>query len=143
MSEKLFSGPSMISIQGEKVLKILNINGEYSEYQVFGFNNPQVRIKDFRKDLLNKAATVLESEHDYGFAKDFNSPAYIEITKNRNGCESLDIELYQPNEQYPQHMLWIAIGMENEIPIYDYVFMENNKLEKDKIAFISIYRRPL
>ena len=130
----------MIYIQGDKVLKILDINGEYSEYQVLGFKDPQIRIRDFRQDLLRKATEVRESDNDYGFANDFNSPAHVEIKKNGNGTTRWEIDLFSTHEQNPQYRLWIAIGVNNSIPVYDYLMLDSVFIDKDQLALISLYK---
>ena len=138
--ETLFTGSSHVDIQGKHVLLFENVNQEYTEYSLIGYENYPVKIFDYRDFGLAAINTLIETKKLEDFAPKFNHPANTTIMKSDQG--EIRIELRKTDERNPPHMLWISIGIqETKIPAYDFVLKMLEPF-KEKTALLSLYRRP-
>ena len=137
---KLFSGPSHVDIQGERVLRFEEINQGFAQYSLIGYENgKQVKIIDYRDFGLKAMQSLLETGVLEDFAPKFNHPANTTIVKTGDG---LRIELRDTDVENPPYMLWISIGIDEEIiPDYEFLIREMQPYS-DNVALLSLYKRP-
>jgi len=119
MENLSFSQSARVEIQGDRVLRFVALDKQKAEYKTIGFDNPTITIKDYRPIGLATMAQLLETGNLQEFAPRFNTPAYVEISVQDT---DILVELHETDETTPLHTLWIAIGIEEYIPVYDYVF---------------------
>lgn len=140
MEKIYFSGPSHVQIQGDQVLRFISLENEFASYQLIGFEENPVTIVDYRSFGINAIKTLIFDERLYDFAPKFNKPSYVTIVESING--ELLIKLQETAELNPPFMLWIAIGMEEDPPNYSYLFREIVPYHQNKLAVLSLYKRP-
>lgn len=141
MSETIFEGPALVEMQGLRVFSFLDKNQDYARYTLIGFSNPEVLLFDYRTEGLNAIQHVLDSGDLNTFAGKFNRPAEIRVWSPEPN--RLQIELKDSRSENPEHVLWVAVGMEGGLPAYDFSFCEINPLEDGKYALLSIYAQPV
>ncbi len=143
MKPKDFAQPSWIAFQGDRVLRLLHQNADYAQFELIGFEN-KVALFDYRPKTLKVLEGILaHREKVNAFPLAFNTPAFVHIKDLQSS--SLEIRLTETDNPQPLFMLWAAIGLEDGVPIYDYVatrYAPLDPLDETKIAFFSIYRRP-
>ena len=135
----LFSNTAQIEIQGDRVLRFIEVNHEQAEYQVIGFDAPVITVRDHRRVGLRAITQLLDTGNLSDFAPRFNVPAYVTISDQDSS--HILIELCETNDPAPAHMLWIAIGIKDCIPVYDYVFEQLVPLGSKGFAFLALYQR--
>lgn len=136
MIHHIFSGCVQVEIQGPKVLRLLQRTIKFAEYEVVGFED-KVLIQDTRSRGL-QAIDYLESSGDSSyFPEEFSSPAYAQIVRDNKG--KLRIHLSDSFDSDLDFILWIAIGISNEIPLYDYQHQWIEYFDQDTIGMISIF----
>ncbi len=131
MVKPVFSGTAWVEIQGDRVLRFIDLNRDCAEYRVIGFDDP-IKVG------LKAISQVLETKRLNGFAGQFNAPAQIEISKPDSS--GLVIELRETSDPDPGHRLWIAIGIQGSVPVYDYLF-DCLAPFGDRFAFLAVFRR--
>ena len=137
----IFSGTTCVEIQGPRVLRFIGLTEDSAEFEVIGLSSPKVRVIDKRPSIIKAMETIIDSGEVHTLAPQFNTPARITISKEK--CEELSVKLEKTRAKKPRHMLWVAIGMENEaLPHYWYVNVQIQKMENEKFALFSLYRRP-
>lgn len=135
---ELFSGPAQVSIQGERVLRLLDFTGNQAKYEVIGFEELPVVLLDSRKRGLMAIQELLENGDLRAFAPKFNHPANVRITEDDN--TSVIIELTDTCE-HPRHLLWIAIGLRDSLPVYQYVYENIAPLHtQNEYAYLALYQ---
>ncbi len=138
MNKSVFSGTAWVEIQGERVLRLVERYPDHSEYRVHGFQDPVI-IKDYRQATKRALANVMDLGRDVKeFAPHYNTPALVYIESDSSG---VSIKLQDTDEHDPQHRLWIAIGIQDSIPVYDYIFDRLAPMNEDGFAFLALYRR--
>lgn len=138
MIQHIFSGHVQVEIQGPKVLRLLQRTIQYAKYEVVGFEE-KVAVQDSRAQGL-QAIDYLESSGDATyFPDDFSSPAYAQIFSDEN--DVLQIHLYDSQDGEPGQILWIAVGISNEIPNYSYLYKLIKFMGRGIIGMISILSR--
>jgi hypothetical protein len=137
----IFSNTAQIEIQGDRVLRFTNANHRQAEYQVIGFDDPVITVRDHRRAGLRAIVQLLDTGNSCDFAPRFNAPAHVTISVQ--DPSHILIELRETNDPAPIHMLWIAVGIKDCIPVYDYVFERIVPLENDGFSFLTLYRRNL
>jgi hypothetical protein len=140
-SNPIFSNTAQVEIQGDRVLRLQGVNHGQAEYQVIGFDDPVVTIRDHRRAGLRAITQLLDTGNLYDFAPRFNIPAHVTISAQDSS--HILVELCETNDPAPAHMLWIAVGIKDYIPVYDYVFERIVPLEDDSFSFLALYRRVL
>lgn len=138
MIQHIFSGHVQVEIQGPKVLRLLQRTMQYAKYEVVGFEE-KVAIQDSRVEGL-QAIDYLEASGDATYFPDaFSSPAYAQIFSDENNV--LQIHLSDTNDGEPGHILWIAIGISDEIPFYDYEFQWIELIDPNTIGMITVFSK--
>jgi hypothetical protein len=140
MSTILFNQPTHIELQGPRALRYIRKAADHAEFNVIGFEYPKVSIKDYRNESLDKLDEILDSEEYSQFAPVFNMPAQATITEFPSG--QIDIDLHPTKAQDPKFMLWIAVGIDNLIPVYKEKMLLIHPLDREKNALIYLYQRP-
>ena len=136
----IFSGPTHVDIQGERVLEFTRVDKTIAEYSLVGFEDYPVKIFDYRDVGLEAINSLLETDNLYDFAPKFNSPALTSIDKLDSG--EIQVRLRNTSEKNPPYMLWIAIGIEESIiPNYSFLMKEMLPFEKYSALF-ALYERP-
>lgn len=140
MKPKAFAQPAWISFQGDRVFRLLQHNPDSAHFEVIGFEN-QVQILDYRPGTLNTLEKILAQQQDVStFPAAFNTPALVDIEDLQ--ASTLKITLTETSNPYPLYMLWAVIGLDDGVPIFDYVATRYAPLDKTQIAFFSLYKRP-
>jgi hypothetical protein len=137
-SNPIFSNTARVEIQGDPVLRFVDANDGQAEYQVIGFDDPVITVRDRRRASLRAIAQLLDTGDLYGFAPQFNVPAHVTISVQ--DPSHILVELCETSDPAPAHMLWIAVGIRDYIPVYDYVFERIVPLEDDGFSFLALYR---
>lgn len=140
MDRILFSQPSFVTIQGPRVLEYLSRQQDSVTYNVIGFDGT-VYLIDYRHAGLKAIDRLLFSGNLDDFAPEFNSPAHVVIEETTHGY--LKVELHESNVNEPQYMLWIVVGLEDEMPVYDYLVEHLIPLADGRFALVALYKRPL
>ncbi|GEM_PF-1032365 len=140
MIETIFSNSSQVQIQGDAVLRIIEAGVDKAIYELVGFEHYPVRIEDTRPFGVAALADYMEDHQAAAFAPKFNHPAQVTISKGP-GSQML-IQLSETENENPDYMLWIAIGMQEEPPAYSFVFCENIPYQDNRTALLSLYERP-
>ena len=133
-------GTAEISIQGERVLNFINYTHDSAVYQVIGFTKPTITIVDYRETGLMAIHDLLNSGDLHEFAPRFNTPAKVSIHIDDEG--NVTIELEDPGNDLPHQMLWIVIGIQDSIPIYDYIFEMITPLDDGTFGFVAYFNIP-
>ena len=138
MNRLVFSGTAWVEIQGDCVLRLVDRWSDHSEYQVHGFQD-SVIINDYREATQRALANIMDHGQDVReFAPHFNTPALVQI---KSDSSNVSIQLKDTDDHDPQHRLWIAIGIRDSIPVYDYIFDRLVPMSQDDFAFVALYRR--
>lgn len=138
--EELFDGIVNVSIQGQKVLRLLDFTGNQAKYEVIGFEEIPIIIVDSRHLGVQAAQDLLESGDLLAFAPNFNQPAKAHVFEDENN--GLIIELTDTEETPPHHVLWIVVGLTNSLPVYEYIYEKITSLypSRSGYAYVAIYQ---
>lgn len=136
---KIFSGLVQVAIQGERVLRFIDLTEDQAIYEIIGFDDPNVTIIDHRLKALLAIQSLLQTGNLNAFAPIFNKPAVANITQDEMG--KLVIELSETSETHPNSILWVAIGIGDSIPVFDYIYEDIRPLDEEKYALLAIYQR--
>ncbi len=128
-----------ISIQGDRALRFVNCAQGRAVYDVIGFNNPAITIIDYRRCGLNAIHALLGGGDAENFASEFNLPARVEL---QNDHGNILIELNDPQDEQPGQMLWIAVGLQESIPVYEYLFESMAPLGNNAFSFVALFNIP-
>lgn len=137
MRHLLFSGPSAITIQGARVLRFINQQSSFAQYEVIGFDG-SILIRDYRSVGLKALNYMLETNQLKQFAYQFNKPSNLVIEEGNSG--TLYVTLCETLISQPEHMLWIVSGLPNYLPNYDYVIDHIVPMEDDSFSLFALYR---
>lgn len=129
-----------IEIQGDNVQNLLHLSQDLAKYEVIGFDKQKIIIDDYRKDKLLSLQKLIETDRLEEFANYFNTPA--RITLQYNDENDILVELNETDNPLPKNMLWIAIGIQDSIPIYDYEIEWISPLPNNEFAFFAIFQIP-
>lgn len=136
----LFTLSSHIEIQGDQVFDLLEWDKNHATYRVVGFKAPIITIVDYRREIIQKLSESLKRNNLAPFAYEFSSTAQLEVAETETG--NLHIKLFPSQDKMPKHMLWIAIGIDDAIPVYSYLIREVQPINESKYALFSLYERP-
>lgn len=135
MANFIFSGSILIQVQGLKALRLQKRHYDCAEYTVLGFDD-QVIIYDFRVEGLKAIDEVLNSHKTSDFPKAINKPAHLTMY-DLTDDEPMIIELRETNQPVT-HLLWIAIGLEQDIPIYEYDAGLVQWIDDERVALLML-----
>jgi hypothetical protein len=138
MSREVFSGAAWVEIQGERVMILVQVTNKFAKYKLTGFKHPII-IRDYRRQNLPLIRRAEAANDATGFANHFNAPAHIQIQRQKPS--RLLIQLRDIDEPDPPYRLWIASGIDDQIPVYDFVFERLARLAGDRFAFLALYCR--
>ena len=141
MGNQLFSGIAEVAIQGERVLRFVNSTQDRAVYEVIGFNDQNITIIDYRQAGLQAIQTLHQTGDLSAFAPIFNSVGRVELWETDEG--GMLIELSDSDEKLTEYVLWIAIGIEDSVPVYDYLVECIAPLEDDRYAFLALFHSPV
>ncbi|MBX3056677.1 MAG: hypothetical protein KF770_09415 [Anaerolineae bacterium] len=139
MMKTLFSGSVDIFMQGPRVLSISEVVSNFVECNHIGFEE-QVRILDFRRESLQVIRHALKTGDGSLFRQTFAQPAHAVIEKFPD--DQFRIMLYDTRSSEPEHVLWLAVGLDENFPVYDYLFYEIVPYEGEQFAVLACYHRP-
>jgi len=139
MTETIFSGVAHIELQGDRALRLIDVYQDHADFEVIGFDEPRITLRDHRRVSLDALAKVLKAENVHLLALKLNTPAQANVQLQNSG--DIAIELHETQAQDPAHRLWVAIGIQDRIPVYDYVFRQIAPLGDGRFAFLGLYRR--
>lgn len=141
MSRIIFSGITDVELQGEEVLQVVETNSDFIVFRLIGFSTPIVEIRDYREKSRVALDYALKTGDLKKFPYQFCVASNIIFLEKSNG--DIEITMYEPEQINSQsHMLWIAIGIENQVPVYNYLYYLIDQLPSGLNAFLSIYERP-
>ncbi len=126
---------ALVEIQGDKVLHYVEMQKDYALYQVIGFSSPPIQIMDYRAESNAGLKKILEGEDVYTFPSVFNRPATVKIIEEE---AQITVELSEAQGQ-PDHFLWVAVGMKDSIPVYDYKFRKLEFMDDNLFALFSLF----
>ena len=135
-----FSVTAQVEIQGPRVFKFLALNDTQAEFQVIGLSDPKIRVVDTRPKIRETMQDILQTKKVETLAGYFNTPARVTILPTEDG--EMVVRLDKTRAKNPRHMLWVAIGIGEDIPIYQYKKVEIQRMRDKNYALFSLYRRP-
>ncbi len=139
MSKIAYLVPAQVSIQGERVLRYISHTPQRAEYEIIGFEDPFIKLRDYRPVGLYAINDLLKTGYKYEFAPKFNSTALVTVFEEETG--DFVIELKETHEQYPIHTLWIAIGISDSIPVLQYKFRKIASLQNSLFALVALFQQ--
>jgi hypothetical protein len=140
MKNTVFSGTAQIEIQGPAVLEFVFLDDKQAEFEIIGLTDPVIRIIDSRPRVHNTMRQILQDGKVETMADEFNTPARVTILPTKD--EKMVVQLEPTRSQNPRHMLWVAVGIGEEIPYYDYKRVAIQQMEDKKYSLFSLYKRP-
>ena len=141
MIEPIFSGNAAVEIQGPQVLEFVSLDEKQAEFDVIGLSNPKIHVIDARPAVCNTMRAILENGKVETLADEFNKPARVTILPVQD--DQIVVRLDKTRAQKPRHMLWLAIGIGEDVPYYDYKQLEIQQMNDHSYALFSLYKRPL
>lgn len=136
MTRMLFNDNANVEIQGKEAFELVSFDSEQATYDLIGFVKPFVKIIDHRPDGLSALSEYLLSQGAYDFANFFCKISYVTLCEETEG--NILIELYPPTKLMSDYTLWVSIGIDGRVPIYNYGYYEYQQMNDGKFAFLSI-----
>lgn len=146
MGDICFESDVAIFLQGETgAIELLNCSNEFIEFSVIG---NKFKIVDYRKSIVKSANkmnsmenSVLEFAH---FLHVFQKSSHVKVFKSDDDEYDYVAVLTDGNDGLDdsKHAFWIAVGIGEEIPLYDYEILSVFKSGEDSFSLASIYNRP-
>jgi hypothetical protein len=137
----IFAGTAQVEIQGQRVLHFLKIANNAAEFEIVGLSKPKITLTDRRPSVVRVMAEIEKTRDVSKLARFFNQPAFVLISPPSSGVIKVDLNVTRAKK--PRHMLWVAIGIEEEnIPYYPYVNVQIEPTSDKKFALFSLYKRP-
>jgi hypothetical protein len=133
-----FSISAYVAIQGKRVLRFIDFAENQVVYEIIGFTDRIVRLVDRRASGLRAISELQNTGNPVAFAPMFNGPALVTIIQDEQHDE-IQIELSEPSESTLEHILWIAIGIGDLIPVYNYIYEHIEPLDENHYALIAVY----
>lgn len=140
MNNTIFSGTAQVEIQGPRVLEFVSLNNAQAEFEVIGLSDPKIRLVDSRPKIRQTMREILQTGKVETLAGYFNTPARVTILPAEGG--KMIVRLEKTRAKKPRHMLWVAIGIGEEIPYYQYKKVEIQQMKDKNYALFSLYKRP-
>lgn len=135
MAKLIFSGSIKVEVQGSRALRLRERHLDCVEYSVIGFDD-QVIIYDFREAGLRAIDEILSSGNASDFPEAINRLAYLTMYDLEDN-EPMIIEL-RDGSLPVTHLLWIASGLEQEIPIYEYDVGLMQQIDEYRFAILML-----
>lgn len=131
-----FYGNVLVEAQGPRVLRLIQRHPDHAEYEVIGFHG-MVTVKDYRPDALAALDIFANDSRAIDFGNEFSQPSAAQIGILEG---HISIWLNEPDEGELRHMLWIAVGLENELPVLDYEMIKIEHLQGGSFAVVALSR---
>lgn len=131
-----------VTIQSDKntgALRLITANREDGAnlYSVIGFEKCPIKILDYRvAPKLALPDAMINSKYDE-FISAFNTSA--DIFYEMKGSHVDTIILRDATGSVVENRLWIAVGAEDHLPVYEYYFHEISWLTTGKISLVALY----
>lgn len=77
--KQIFLGCAQVAIQGERVLRFLDLTEKKVVYQIIGFEDPIITVVDYRASGLFAIQSLLDTGDLKSFAPRFNTASMVEI----------------------------------------------------------------
>lgn len=120
MDDIIFSGTTLVDIQGSKTLQLLIHASDHAAYDLFGFDGA-VQLFDYRQT----------------HAKMMNqTPADLTIRMTETAV--LQFVLQDPPQKSPRHRLWMATGDKETTPGAEHLFMQIAHLGNNQYAYLAL-----
>lgn len=129
-----FSGTVLVEAQGPRVMTLVARHPDHAEYEVIGFHGTVV-IRDFRRAALASLDLYAAGDKATDFAGTFSQLAAAEMLVCH---DRIHVDLYEPTHEVPSHMLWIAVGLESELPVLDYIVVKFERYQDDALAIVAL-----
>jgi hypothetical protein len=143
MDKILFQGPASVYLQGENALHVKGQYPNYWEFALGGFVHIPVTIRDFRPASLTAMQYVTETQDVTHFADIFCSPARVLLFKLGQGGYLVKLlPTAESDQRRCQYVLWMPVGLEDYLPVYNYIFDELVAIDDQRFAGLLLYRRP-
>ena len=139
INDDLYPLAALVTIQGPRVLRLLASQNKFALFDVIGFEN-QIFIQDFRQNCVRAIHELEKNDDATQFPHEFNVPAYVTVKVQPD--QTLLITLEDTHVKKPKFMLWIAIGLECNLPLYNYLFEYVLPFDNNTLAIVAIYQRP-
>ena len=138
MENQVFSGIALVALQGNRSLRFVNCTQDRAIYEIIGFEGANFTLIDYRAMGLQAIQNSLKTGNLASFASSFNIISQVDIWETED--RGLSIELSDTNNLTAEHVLWIAIGIGNSVPVYDYLLEYFSPLKQDHFAFLAVYK---
>lgn len=135
----ILDAPALITLEGKIAFRFVSRENTRAVYIVAGFEDEgkSIQIIDYRRSGLAAIDHVIETGNDEHFAHEFCLPARVIISETAGNFE---IELFETAENIqPELMLWIATGIKEPIPDYQYSFLRIEPFGKNAYSLVSIF----
>jgi hypothetical protein len=140
--EPTFKGTAAVELQGPRgALKFVSVNRKQAEFDVIGISNPKIRVIDYRPAVKRSMRSIKKTGRVEELVDYFNQPACVTLMPEINGQITVKLKKSRAKNP-PRHMLWIAIGIGEKIPVYEYKRIELQRMKNKRYALFSLYKRP-
>lgn len=136
MESESFSENVHVYLHGEKALEFVAFDSGACLFRVNGFSQ-EILIEDRRNGIHKAVENYFSTHQAETFYKIFNRPAFMELIEERG--DAIRILLEEPREADAELYLWIAVGIEDSIPLYSYVYWKYDAMGADHYAFLSLF----
>lgn len=110
--------------------------------------NPDIIIYDHRPKSLEALKRAIQNGDTSKVIRTLIRHAWAKVAKfDIDGDEHVSIHLYPPSEEQrrarPNHAIWISVGIDGEIPLYDYICINIYAMgeKKDKFSLFTFFKR--
>jgi len=133
----LFEGTVQVEVQGNKALICKDIDVSIVTLEVIGFEAPKILLIDQRDGVSQALENYFENGDPTHFLYLFNSPADISVDENDD--QDIVVKLLPPSSNDLLYTMWVAVGVEDHIPAYDYLHWQITPKSDLPHAIWSIY----
>jgi len=137
MMNHIFEGTVQVDVQGSKALICKDIQQSTVILEIVGFEAPKVLLIDQRDGIRQALEDYFENGDPANFLDLFNAPADISVDENED--QDLVVKLLPPSSNQIIYTMWVAVGIEDHIPAYDYLHWQITPKSDLPHAIWSIY----
>lgn len=131
----IYRGNVQVYLQGKGALQLVDKSDSDCYMYFVGSVESSIKIKDFRREPIEAAQTIVESGSDDNFANVFNQPAEIEITE----CErNIEIKMHSTTRDESLPILWIGVIHDREMPVHKIEWEALRPIQEDLTAFATL-----
>jgi hypothetical protein len=135
-----FAGPVTILLESDPPYDALSFDaskeGErpFIEFQQIGIEG--VLLVDHRAESVQAFKQAVLAQDFSEMVHTLNRNAQVEATQDENG--QITVHLYDTSET-PLHILLVKVGLQMEIPGFDYILLKFTEIEPDVYSLFGIY----